>query len=771
MILRVAFAIIAFLIASPVHAALNDIEDYPHKSSVELLESRGIINGYDDGSFRPYKSINRAEFLKLLMLAVYGDQAYQGGSSRCFTDFYGNYQWYWPFACTAKTLGVIHGHPDGTFRGTDTIILAEALKMALEAWEVPLEKDVAGRPWYERYMNSAAARGIFKRFPNTPDYLMTRGEMALLVTMIGEPIAVVSGDIPEEDSTLVEVSFPPVTNAICGNGIREGNEQCDDGNTQNGDGCSEICVVVAEPIHHGALRIEQQPISSSAQASGNKDVPLFAFTALAGRQDVYITTIKLKSTAGSLAFAENFRLFIDMDNNGVVETLFGRATADGQTITFADQNILVKDGYYTRVELWGDIDTSMTPGSIAIGFDTTQPDFIEGVDRIDGEDVTGIKLNDSLCTLESICWISVFTNNDQTVEVRTKGNLYVTEDSTPISSRQLLASTESNSVLRLKFRSDSENIIVKELAIDGVPSSVDALNLYLPGASTPLAVARAINCDTQVAERFCTATDFTIPQDGDKSVLVKAVVKSDEQGATSGDSMILSLTATTTGNVAVQAEGYYSGQRLLQNDGNSTAEGEIFIGTQSAGANSTVEGPGHTVALAKIVSITNTNPDPEHTSVPTGPAAIARFAFTAADHSNTKNGANNASINKLKFTVSAVNLVFDSGSFRLYNAQNSSVVANCTASNTTGTITVTCDNLVSSAVATNISRGATVDLVLQGTVSDSQAQQGSSILQVSLNSLSNPGVTGTVEWTDGETTFGWVDIGTTQVKSTTYRTN
>ncbi|MCP3979476.1 MAG: IPTL-CTERM sorting domain-containing protein [bacterium] len=37
----------------------------------------------------------------------------------------------------------------------------------------------------------------------------------------------------------VEFSMP----AVCGNGVREGDEQCDDGNTTAGDGCSPTCTI------------------------------------------------------------------------------------------------------------------------------------------------------------------------------------------------------------------------------------------------------------------------------------------------------------------------------------------------------------------------------------------------------------------------------------------------------------------------------------------------------------------------------------------------
>lgn len=763
--------VIVLLAPNTVHAALTDIEHYEFKSSVELLEARGIVNGYPDGSFRPYKAINRAEFLKLLMLSVYGAQAYQGGSGRCFTDFKENYEWYWAYACTAKMLGVIHGHPDGSFRGEDTIILAEALKMSFEAWKVTLSADKPNTPWYQRYMDAAAPLGIFRRFPFTPDYQLTRGEMALLLTMIGEPIASLTGDVPNQEGIQhVQVALPTRI-SVCGNGVREGTEQCDDGNTADGDGCSRICILVAEPIRHGALRLEQQPISSNAQASGNLDVPLFKFTAIAGRQDVYITTLKFKSTVGSLEFAEHYRLIIDSDGDGIVETLFGRATPSGETLTFANLNILVKDGAYIAIELWSDIDTSLSASSIAVGFDITQPDFVEGVDKIDGEDVTGIKLNDADCTLESICWVSVITDNDQAVIIRTQGNLFVSKDSVPLGSRQIIASTQTPSLLLLQFRSDAEDVKVKNIAIEGVPSSIDRLLFFESNNSSPFATGRGVNCGTVVTGRFCSDSDVIIPQNGEKNIVVKAVIKSDDTGAVSGETVTLVMSAITSGNVAISAEGYYSGQQLLQNDNNASGDGEVFIGTQSPAVNSAITGATNTIVLAKIIDITNTNTDPDNSLITTGGMTFAKFAFFAADHENSSGGYNAVEISKLVFTVSAVNMTFDVGSFYLFNTQNSGTIAACTASGVTGTITVTCDNLDTSAMSSIASRGDSVELALHGTVTVSQVSPGVSILQATLPNLSNPGVTGTITWTDGQTTLGWVDIGKTSVKSTNYRLN
>ncbi|MEK7563016.1 MAG: S-layer homology domain-containing protein, partial [Patescibacteria group bacterium] len=107
-----------------------DALGHPHESDIEYLHSRGIVQGYGYGIFRPDILINRAEFLKILMLASEGSQVFDAENHRCFRDFWGEEQWYWVHACSAKEKGIIEGYPDGTFKGERTVILAEALKIA-----------------------------------------------------------------------------------------------------------------------------------------------------------------------------------------------------------------------------------------------------------------------------------------------------------------------------------------------------------------------------------------------------------------------------------------------------------------------------------------------------------------------------------------------------------------------------------------------------------------------------------------------------------------
>ncbi len=58
------------------------------------------------------------------------------------------------------------------------------------------------------------------------------------------------GDLFEPTwNTLVLINYPEARSCvdanlqICGNGMKEGNEQCDDGNLNNGDGCSSTCIL------------------------------------------------------------------------------------------------------------------------------------------------------------------------------------------------------------------------------------------------------------------------------------------------------------------------------------------------------------------------------------------------------------------------------------------------------------------------------------------------------------------------------------------------
>lgn len=93
-----------------------------YNNAVSTLTRAGILDGYEDGSFRPNASITRAEFTKI---AVSFFKHVGGASSNPFNDVPDS-AWYAEFIKAAAELGLIDGYEDGTFRPNAPITRAEA---------------------------------------------------------------------------------------------------------------------------------------------------------------------------------------------------------------------------------------------------------------------------------------------------------------------------------------------------------------------------------------------------------------------------------------------------------------------------------------------------------------------------------------------------------------------------------------------------------------------------------------------------------------------
>ncbi|MBI3336572.1 S8 family serine peptidase [Candidatus Peregrinibacteria bacterium] len=121
--------------------------DYPHAPAIAWAKESGVVQGYPDGYFRPRRSVNRAEFLKILMESQGIDVSNEIDSTG-FPDI-DESAWYAPYLRYAKRMGIIEGYPDGFFRPDQTVNAAEALKMAYRT--LGIETIDTGGEWYQRY--------------------------------------------------------------------------------------------------------------------------------------------------------------------------------------------------------------------------------------------------------------------------------------------------------------------------------------------------------------------------------------------------------------------------------------------------------------------------------------------------------------------------------------------------------------------------------------------------------------------------------------------
>lgn len=99
----------------------NDIASHWAKNEIIKMTDSGVINGYADGSFKPDKSITRAEFVKLLT----GMLALPNGSGNTFSDVTAD-KWFAPFVYAASEYGIINGVTENTFAPDTTITREDA---------------------------------------------------------------------------------------------------------------------------------------------------------------------------------------------------------------------------------------------------------------------------------------------------------------------------------------------------------------------------------------------------------------------------------------------------------------------------------------------------------------------------------------------------------------------------------------------------------------------------------------------------------------------
>ncbi|MFA5829451.1 MAG: S-layer homology domain-containing protein [Candidatus Gracilibacteria bacterium] len=104
----------------------------PYCRAIQEMKNLGVFNGYNDNTFGAYQQINRAETVKVVLLAL-GLSTNYSGAALNFSDIYYSNAWYMPYLRSAVSYGIIQGYPDGTFRPDQTINRVELLKIFLKA--------------------------------------------------------------------------------------------------------------------------------------------------------------------------------------------------------------------------------------------------------------------------------------------------------------------------------------------------------------------------------------------------------------------------------------------------------------------------------------------------------------------------------------------------------------------------------------------------------------------------------------------------------------
>lgn len=163
-------------------------ENHTHYDAIMSLASKGMIQGYSDGSFKSNEAINRAETLQIVANWVAADLPENAQSS--FVDVPKD-AWFAPAVEWGLEEKLVQGYPAGTFQPSNIINRGEALKIILHARNVVVSDPCEGCDWVQPYVEYSEANQLFTVYPDGevhPEVPVSRGELAEALYRLDNPL-------------------------------------------------------------------------------------------------------------------------------------------------------------------------------------------------------------------------------------------------------------------------------------------------------------------------------------------------------------------------------------------------------------------------------------------------------------------------------------------------------------------------------------------------------------------------------------------------------
>lgn len=195
-------------IVAPPAISFKDVqEDYFAKQAITNLAGAGVLRGYENGLFKPYSSVNRAEWAKMMVLAIPAFFEQEASKDEIALSDVQSDDWFSAYVITLADHKVVQGYADGTFRSGKPVTRAEALKMlvvasgmgedavknAYTSWTAEgndiskLFQDISGDQWFAPYIYVAHSQGFIKgKIRNNMNFAeplaeLSRGEAAVFL--------------------------------------------------------------------------------------------------------------------------------------------------------------------------------------------------------------------------------------------------------------------------------------------------------------------------------------------------------------------------------------------------------------------------------------------------------------------------------------------------------------------------------------------------------------------------------------------------------------
>ncbi|MBP9758282.1 S-layer homology domain-containing protein [Candidatus Dojkabacteria bacterium] len=179
---------------SIANAAFIDVDSTnKYYDAINYLESKDVIKGFTDNSFRSNELVTRGQFAKLVIAATYSQEEisscvnkYGLNNINIFPDV-DNSNVFRNYICLAKVKNIINGYSDGYFRPDEAIDSFQGAKILFLAFQIRIEDFNAIK--MSDYLNVLFSSEIFKYHEN-PDLLgsakLNRGQMTWMLYRLME---------------------------------------------------------------------------------------------------------------------------------------------------------------------------------------------------------------------------------------------------------------------------------------------------------------------------------------------------------------------------------------------------------------------------------------------------------------------------------------------------------------------------------------------------------------------------------------------------------
>lgn len=181
--LLLAACMAASLLIVPAAAAdtqtFSDIRSQDTAVAVETLRLMGVLDGYQDGTFRPDAPLTRAQFCKMAVYVMDGES--ELGLYRTVTVFPDVKPSHWAAAyinMAAKGRAIIAGYPDGKFYPDRTVTVGQAVTILLRL--LGYKDENVGGVWPDGYMAVGARIGLTDGVSTNGGAALTRAQAAQL---------------------------------------------------------------------------------------------------------------------------------------------------------------------------------------------------------------------------------------------------------------------------------------------------------------------------------------------------------------------------------------------------------------------------------------------------------------------------------------------------------------------------------------------------------------------------------------------------------------